>query len=95
LNAEREHAISSSGTSTIRLDDILVKNSIICPKCKKDISYNCKVKYNYIMMSIITGNLFHEERLPHLQGAHHLNKKEFEQSVCKGKLVLTYTQQEA
>ncbi|MBI2670752.1 hypothetical protein HYX18_02140 [Candidatus Woesearchaeota archaeon] len=37
---------------------VAVENSIICPKCKEDISRGqCLVKLHYFMMSLLTANM--------------------------------------
>ena len=63
------------------LASIIVKNKIICPKCKKDISdEKCMVKQNYLLMKFITANISLDcgGIPPHLKGAYPLRKKDYE-----------------
>ncbi|MBI2148201.1 hypothetical protein HYU23_00825 [Candidatus Woesearchaeota archaeon] len=69
----------------------LIKNEVICPKCKASIS-NEKflVKENYFYMGIITANLCIASKMSipeHLRGAKLINEKDYDKfsSYCKSK----------
>lgn len=57
---------------TPHCDEVLLENTVICPKCKKDIS-NCRfmVKKNYLFMRFIAANLSRQVKIEipkHLYG---------------------------
>ncbi len=67
---------------------ILVKDPIICPKCKKDISNRkCAVKLQDIMGKIIAANIL-DEIPSHLQGSFPLSNADFRKArlFCKATL---------
>ena len=60
---------------------VVVKNGIICPKCKTDISdKKCMVKINYFLMSLVAANISlgmgELDFPPHLRGAFPLRKQQ-------------------
>jgi hypothetical protein len=65
------------------LSSVVVKESIVCPKCKADISQRkCAVKTSYFFGGIIAANIFStdNEFLPlprHLQGVFPLRKSDY------------------
>ncbi len=71
-------------------ESVAVKESIICPKCKKDISQGkCLVKQNYFLMSLLVANISligeakKEFSVPqHLQGSIPLKKQQY-QSIAR------------
>lgn len=75
---------------------VIVKESIICPKCKSDISDNkCMVKANYFLMSLVAANIsmIGESKKefavpPHLRGAISLRKQQHSiiSPQCKAQL---------
>ena len=72
---------------------IIVKDTIICPKCSKDISNGqCMIRENELLMRLVTANLcLSDGDVPnHLQGAFPLNKKDyrFVNDKCKSRLKL-------
>jgi hypothetical protein len=75
-------------------NSLLIKDAIICPKCKKDISnQKCMVKTNEIMMSMIAANLCRSSKISvpmHLRNTYPLDKKNYNavKSQFKSKLYL-------
>lgn len=74
-------------------DTLVVKNSIICPKCKKDISgERCIVKANELLMRLVTANICISvgDLPPHLEGAFSIRKKDYDlvKGICKSRLKL-------
>ena len=72
---------------------LIVKDKIICPKCKKDISDNkCIVKSNELLMKFITANLsISSGSVPnYLKGAYPLMEQDYYliQKKCFSKLRL-------
>ena len=72
-------------------ETVVVKNTIICPKCMKDISDGrCIVKTYDFMMSLITANLCRScgDVPKHLRGAIFLQKKDYNliKDSCKSRL---------
>ena len=92
----------SKGTRKVKLGDIfylpenpsetlIVKNYIICPKCKKDISdEKCLVKTNELLMMLVTANICMSlDDVPkHLQGAFPLRKRDYDlvKDNCQARL---------
>ena len=69
---------------------ILIENTIICPKCSKDISNGkCALKINETLMKLVAANISISigEIPEHLSGTYYLNKKEYEKTrmICKSK----------
>ena len=72
-------------------ETLIVKNLIICPKCKKDISdEKCLVKINELLMRLATANICLSvgDMPPHLQGAYPLQKKDYDLAKynCRARL---------
>lgn len=77
---------------------IIVKEQVVCPKCKTDISQRkCAVKENYFLMRLVAATISltmeakGEFAVPqHLQGAIPLRKKQYQivASNCKTRLQL-------
>ncbi len=66
-------------------ETLVVKNQIICPKCRKDISdEKCSVRANELLMRLVAANIcLSAGDLPkHLQGAFPLLKRDY--SLFKG-----------
>jgi len=62
-------------------ETLIVKNDIMCPKCRKDISdEKCLVKTNELLMRLVTANicLSLDDVPKHLQGAYPLRKRDYE-----------------
>ncbi len=69
----------------------IVKNLIICPKCRKDISNgNCMVKTNDFLIRLVTVNicLSVNDMPKHLQGAYPLQKRDYDliKDNCQARL---------
>ncbi|MBD3249620.1 hypothetical protein GF336_06260 [Candidatus Woesearchaeota archaeon] len=60
---------------------IMIKNSLICPKCKKDINNKeCLIRSHDILMGFIAANICMDEGdvPPHLDGTFPLKKKDYD-----------------
>lgn len=73
------------------LETLIVKNTIICPKCRKGISHgNCMVKTNEFLMRLATANIcLSVGDVPkHLQGAYPLRKRDYNlvKDSCQARL---------
>ena len=71
-------------------ETMLVKESIVCPKCRNDISNGrCALQTNYVLMRLVAANIsLSIGDVPnHLRGAYPINKKEYEKIkiICKSK----------
>ncbi len=74
-------------------ETLIVKNDIICPKCKKNISdEKCLVKTNELLVKLATANIcLSVGDVPsHLQGAYPVRKKDYDliKNKCKARLKL-------
>ena len=72
-------------------ETLAVKNTITCPKCRKDISNgNCMVKINEFLMRLVTANICLSvgEMPKHLQGAYPLRKRDYDlvKDNCQARL---------
>ena len=72
-------------------ETLIVKNDIICPKCRKDISdEKCLVKTNELLMMLVTANICMSlDGVPkHLQGAFPLRKRDYDlvKDNCQARL---------
>ena len=72
-------------------ETLAVKNLIICPKCRKDISNEkCVVKANELLMRLVTANICLSvgEMPKHLQGAYPLRKRDYDlvKDNCQARL---------
>jgi len=85
--------------STESENDVLVKDPVVCPKCKKDISDGkCEVNSTYFHLALITADICRIGQLkgqeietpPHLRGGYSLIPADFEKMkpVCRSKLIL-------
>ena len=74
-------------------ESLIIKNKIICPKCKKDISDNkCIIKANELLVKIIASNISKSVgKVPsHLRGAYLLMEQDYDRikNNCLSKLKL-------